>query len=389
MDSMKIVIDARWIFPELSGIGLYTQELIRALAVLDRQNEYILLFQSLEIRQRVAAYIQPDAAPNFHTELVPFGIFSLANQMRLPGLLRRWGADVFHSPNYMIPFRAFPAGGRRRTRCVVTIHDLIPLLFPEWTPKAKKTQLLPIFRRLMQAVGMRADAILTVSEASRRDILRVLRIPAAQQAKVVAIPNGVAAEYQPAVVPRVGNGKKTLLYVGRFDPYKNVTGLLVAFEQVRRQLPGQVRLVIAGAPDPRYPEAQNFARQHNLEADIEWRGYVSGRQLVAAYQEADVFVLPSRYEGFGLTALEAMACGTPVVCSNVSSLPEVAGDAALLVAPDDAAQMAEAIRRVLTESALAATLREKGLRRAADFSWRRTAELTLRAYAQVAIVPQP
>ncbi|TAN36188.1 MAG: glycosyltransferase family 1 protein [Verrucomicrobia bacterium] len=377
---MKIVIDARWIFPELSGIGLYTQELIRALAQLDRQHEYVLLFQYPEVMQRVVACAGLVAAPNFRTELVPFGIFSLASQIRLPGLLRRWGADVFHSPNYMIPFRAFPRCGRR-THCVVTIHDLIPLLFPEWTPKAKKTRLLPMFRCIMQAVGVRADLILTVSEASRRDILRVMRIPAARQEKVLAIPNGVAAEYQPPATPQTGARKKTILYVGRFDPYKNVIGLLVAFEQLRRQMPGAVRLVIAGAPDPRYPEALAFARRHNLETDIEWRGYLNGRQLVEAYQQADVFVLPSRYEGFGLTVLEAMACGTPVVCSNVSSLPEVAGDAAILVAPDDATKMTEAIRRVLTEPELAATLREKGVRRAAEFSWRRTAEMTLRAYA--------
>ena len=378
---MKIIIDARWIFQELSGIGLYTQELIRALAQLDQQNEYVLLFQQPEIQRRVTTYAGLETASNFRTELVPFGIFSLANQIRLPGLLRRWGADVFHSPNYMIPFCTFPAGDRRRICCVVTIHDLIPLLFPEWTPKAKKTRLLPIFRRVIQAVGARADLILTVSEVSRRDILRVLSIPCDRQAKVMAVPNGVASEYRPATTPRAPRDKKTILYVGRFDPYKNVVGLLTAFELLRREMPGAVRLVIAGSPDPRYLDATNFARQRGLDADIEWRGYISGQQLVAAYQQADVFVLPSRYEGFGLTVLEAMACGTPVVCSNVSSLPEVAGDAALLVAPDDAADMAQAIRRIMEEPGLAAALRAKGLQRAAGFSWRHTAELTLRAYA--------
>ena len=377
---MKIVIDARWIFPELSGIGLYTQELIRALAQLDQQNEYVLLFQQPEIQRRVTAYAGLETASNFRTELVSFGIFSLVNQIRLPNLIRRWGVDVFHSPNYMIPFRAFPRRGRQ-THCVVTIHDLIPLLFPEWTPRAKKTKLLPVFRRLIQAVGARADAILTVSEASRRDILRVFSIPEHSAQKVVVVPNGVALEYRPSTAPKTPCDKKTILYVGRFDPYKNVVGLLTAFELLRREMPGAVRLVIAGSPDARYPEALDFARQRDLEVDIEWRGYISGQQLVAAYQQADVFVLPSRYEGFGLTVLEAMACGTPVVCSNVSSLPEVAGDAALLVAPDDAADMAQAIRRIMQEPGLAAALREKGLQRAAGFSWRHTAELTLRAYA--------
>jgi alpha-1,3-rhamnosyl/mannosyltransferase len=259
---------------------------------------------------------------------------------------------------------------------VVTIHDLIPLLFPQYTPRALKTRFLFLFRALMRETAARADAILTVSEASRADIERLLKAR-----RVVAIPNGVAPHYQPVAPPQ--NTPRRILFVGRFDPYKNVIGLLTAFDLLRQQMPGAVRLVLAGTPDPRYPEPVNFARRRGLDKDIEWLGYVSGAQLVAAYQQADVFVLPSRYEGFGLPVVEAMACGTPVVCSAVSSLPEVAGDAALLITPDDAAGIAAAIRRVLEEPGLAAAMREKGLRRAAEFSWRRVAEQTRAVYEQV------
>jgi alpha-1,3-rhamnosyl/mannosyltransferase len=337
-----------------------------------------LLFDRPELQQRTWAEARLADKPNFRAALVPWRIFSPGGQLGLPGWLRRQGVEVYHSPNYMIPFLAFPRRRPHAIRCVVTIHDLIPLLFPQYTPRALKTRLLFLFRAILRAVAARADAVLTVSEASRVDILRLLGAPAGDARNVVAIPNGVTPQFQPAALP--ANTPKRILFVGRFDPYKNVIGLLTAFDLLRQQLPDAVRLVIAGAPDPRYPEPLNFARQRGLDRDIEWLGYLSGPQLVTAYQQADVFVLPSRYEGFGLPVVEAMACGTPVVCSGVSSLPEVAGDAALLITPDDAAGIARAIRRVLEQPGLAATMRAKGLRRAAEFSWRRTAQQTLRVY---------
>lgn len=375
---MKIAIDTRWIYPEISGIGLYTRELVTALAECDGKHEYLLLFDQPDLQARTWAEARLGDKPNFRPALVPWRIFSPGGQLGLPGWLRRQGVDVFHSPNYMIPFRAFPRRRPHAIRCVVTIHDLIPLLFPHYTPRALKTRFLFLFKALLREAALRADAVLTVSEASRTDILRLLGAPAGDARNVVAIPNGVASQFKPVAVPE--NSPKRILFVGRFDPYKNVIGLLTAFDLLRQQLPGAVRLVIAGTPDPRYPEPLNFARQRGLEKDIEWLGYVNGPQLLAAYQQADVFVLPSRYEGFGLPVVEAMACGTPVVCSDVSSLPEVAGGAALLITPDDAAGIAQAIRRILEEPGLAATLREKGLRRAADFSWQRVARETLRVY---------
>ena len=379
---MKIAIDTRWIFQEISGIGLYTRELVAALAECDRDNDYLLLFDRPDLQQRTWAEARLADKPNFRAAVVPWRVFSPAGQLGLPGWLRQQGVEVFHSPNYMIPFGAFPRRRPHAIRCVVTIHDLIPLLFPQYTPRALKTRFLFLFRAILRAVAARADVVLTVSEASRADILRLLGAPAGDAQNIVAIPNGVAPAFRPAALPL--NAPKRILFVGRFDPYKNVLGLLTAFDLLRQQLPGAVRLVIAGAPDPRYPEPLEFARQRGLEADIEWLGYLSGPQLVAAYQQADVFVLPSRYEGFGLPVVEAMACGTPVVCSGVSSLPEVAGGAALLITPDDAAGIAQTIRRVFEEPGLAAALREKGLRRAAEFSWARAARETLRAYERAA-----
>ena len=373
---MKIVLDTRWIFPQISGIGLYTRELVRQFAQIDRENAYTLLFDRPAVLEREAQETGFGAAPNFSARLVPYGIFAPAGQLRLPGLLAAAAADVFHSPNYMIPFLAFPRGRRGRTACVVTIHDLIPLLFPHYTPRALKTRLLPLFRAIMRETGRRADAILTPSASSRADVIRELHVPESRHARVVVTPEAADPRYRPAEQSATG---RTVLFVGRRDPYKNLPALVAAFAQVRRRVP-EARLRVIGPADARYPEAEQAALAAGLGDAVEWQGYVNGEDLLRAYQQAAVFALPSRYEGFGLPVLEAMACGAPVVCGNRSSLPEVAGAAALLVDPDDEAGIADALVRVLSEPALAADLRRRGLARAAQFSWEQTARLTLAAY---------
>ncbi|HPF98757.1 MAG TPA: glycosyltransferase family 1 protein [Kiritimatiellia bacterium] len=375
---MRIGIDARWIFPQVSGIGTYTRELIRELAALDRQNEYVLFFQDARIADDVTGAARLSDAPNFSTRLLDYGVFSPAGQARFPAELRGLNLDVFHSPNYMLPLFAFPKGRPGDLRCVVTIHDVIPLLFPDHAPRSRKTRMFPVYRWLMQQVGARADVIVTVSESSRRDVLEQLHIGPERAGAVMVVPNGVAPEYVPAAKePRAA---KTILYVGRFDPYKNACGLMDVFAAVRKKTKTEVRLRMVGPPDPRYPEARQRAESLGLNPFIDWVGYVDGAALIREYQQADVFVLLSKYEGFGLPVLEAMACGTPVVCSNRSSLPEVAADAAAVVDPDRVEDAAAAIVRVLDEPAHAADLSRRGLQRAAAFTWKRTAEQTIKAY---------
>jgi glycosyltransferase involved in cell wall biosynthesis len=387
---MKIAMDARWIFPQLSGIGLYTQELIRHLPRVDHRNEYVLFFDREESRQRIVELTGLADTPNFVTQILPYGVFSPRGQIQLPRLLRRLNVDVFHSPNYMIPFLGFPkkkedgTANRRkgqRSRCVVTLHDVIPLIFPTYAPRSKKARLFPVYRRLMIQVGIRADVILADSFASRTDVIRHLGIPTARSNSVLVVPAGVSPTYQSGV--RRPSQTRTILYVGRLDPYKNVTGLIEAFAQVRRALPDMdIRLKIVGPPDTRYPEARETAMRLGVDPRVEWAGYLDDAGIVAAYQKADVFALLSKYEGFGLPVLEAMACGTPVVCSRRGSLPEVAGDAALLVDPEDTSEAASAITRVFREEPLATSLRERGLRQAAKFTWMKTAAMTLKAYEQ-------
>lgn len=380
--NLHIVIDARWIYPQISGIGLYTRELLRHLPRVGADVRFTILFDRPEVRDREMAETGAGAAANVEARLVPWGLFAPASQARLPGLLRSLGARVYHSPNYMMPYLAFAPGGRGAVRAVVTIHDLIPLLFPQYTPRALKTRFLPVFRLVIREAARRATRILVPSRSTAEDVIRELRVPADRRGDVVVTPEAANPDYRPD--PAVKPAEPVVLFVGRRDPYKNLPALVRAFARVRREVPA-ARLVVVGPPDARYPEAGAAAREVRLGGAIEWRGYVDGPGLVRAYREAAVFALPSRYEGFGLPVLEAMACGTPVVCGNGSSLPEVSGDAAALVPPDDEGEIAAAIVRVLTDPAHAAALRERGLRRAAQFSWERTARLTLDAYRAAAV----
>jgi len=377
---MRIAIDARWIFPEISGVGAYTRELISQLARLDRENEYCLLFSDEVLRDRTREETGLSNAANFGSIIVPWGIFSAAGQFGFPGLLRRERIDVFHSTNYMIPLPAFRKRARRGARCVVTIHDVIPLLLPEHAPRSRKSRVLPLYRGLMKSIGARADAIITDSRASAADIARVLDIPGESADKIHAIYCGVSPRFTPAA-PHVRDSEtRRLLFVGRVDPYKNLALLVEALADACAKLPFPVNLTVAGSPDPRYPEAMQLAGRLGIEDRIHWAGYIDDDALVRLYQESDLLVHPSRYEGFGLQVAEAMACGTPVVCSTGGSLPEVAGDAAILVDPDDRAGLTASIITVLEDPRQAASMIDRGLGQAARFTWEKTATDTLEVY---------
>ena len=381
---MRIAIDARWIFNEISGIGAHTRELIRHLALVDRKNTYVLLFSDRRLVERTWAEACLSDKPNFKPDILPWGIFSPRSQMMLPLHLRTQRINVFHSTNYMIPLAAFPKGREGRVKCVATIHDLIPLIFPNATPRALKTRLFPVYKRLMLEVGARTDRIITVSEASRNDVITHLHITDERQSSVVVIHNGVSDLFKSSATPTaVRNGVQTILYVGRNDPYKNLVNLIEAFALARSRSPLPLRLQLVGPADPRYPEADNRIRELNLGAHIDRVGYQSASELIQSYQNAAVTVLPSRYEGFGFPVVESMACGTPVVCSDIPVLKEVAGNAALFASPDDVPAMANAIISAVNDQSLRERLIRDGLVRATRFTWLENARRTLELYTEL------
>jgi glycosyltransferase involved in cell wall biosynthesis len=286
---------------------------------------------------------------------------------------------VLHEPHYVLPPLV-------SCRSVVTIHDCIHLRFPQYLPTRGA---LAYARAQMGAAARRSDRILTVSEASKRDILEYFNVP---PEKITVIPNAIDERFlhEPTdealrlVAERYQLEGDFVLYVGNIKPHKNVERLVDAFHLARQAGFDELRLVVIGDELSKNASLRRAVHRYNLHKHVRFLGFLPDETLSAVYRLASVFVFPSLYEGFGLPPLEAMACGTPVITSNVSSLPEVTGDAALLVDPTDASAIAAAITRVLSEPGLREDLRARGLARARQFSWERSVKEIRDIYQQVA-----
>ncbi|WFB36577.1 glycosyltransferase family 1 protein [Kiritimatiellota bacterium B12222] len=375
---MKIALDARWIFAESSGIGQHTHMLIQGLVALNPDHEFLLLFDDEERAKRVMA----ETGCDWDREILPYGLFSLQNQLKLSGFLKKNGVDLYHSSNYMMPLWGFPRHRGGKVKAVITIHDLIPMVYRDHAPKSKKSRMYPVYAGLMREVAARADGIITVSESSARDVQALLGLEKRGPGKIHVVYNGLDPVFHEAhEVPR--HDPPEILYVGRLDPYKNVPQLVSAFAEARRKLPKGTRLRVIGPPDERYPEAMALARSQDLFPFMDWEGHVSFPTLVEAYRRASLLVLPSEYEGFGLPVAEAMACGTPVICSDASSLPEVGGDAARYVSAGDLFGLAAALVEVMNDPVLQGRMAEAGLAQAEKFQASTMAEETLKVYESV------
>ncbi|MCS7060312.1 MAG: glycosyltransferase family 1 protein [Anaerolineae bacterium] len=375
----RYLFDARVIQDHFPGIARYAYNVLAALP------------DHLEEDEVVVALVDPSACNNrfdltrLHRtklELLEYRapIFHLPALVRAPAAAQDSAAQ--HYPYYVRPYL-----GAARARSITTVHDLIPLTQPHFTPSAKDRLLI----RLLLSLAVQASAaILTVSEAAAQDIRRYW--PGARD-RLIITPEAADPIFTPqpadrraAVRAKFDLPERFTLYLASNKPHKNLVRLIEAWAILNSKLPdpqGEA-LVVAGHYDPRYPQAQ--ARVHSLGiADrVRFIGEVSNADMPALYSACTLFVFPSLHEGFGLTPLEAMACGAPVVCSNASSLPEVTGDAALLFDPYQPQHIAEACERVLNDPALQAELRARSLRRAARFTWAETARQTLAVYRQVA-----
>ncbi len=368
---MRIAIDIRKY--QDFGIGTYVRNLVRHLARIDQKTEYILFCRPSD-RDRIAL-----PSGNFRLIDEPAGPYSVAEQVRIPMSLRRERVDLFHSPHYVLPPLI-------NCRSVVTIHDCIHLMFPEYLP-GRAAYLYA--RMQMWAAAHRADRVLTVSETSKQDILRRFRIPADKVTVVYnAIDERLAVPPAPEDFERVRDRYQLndpfALYVGNIKPHKNLERLIEAFRDLRREPAFEsLKLVIIGDEISRYQGLRRAVHQHKLHKHVRFLGFVPPATLAVLYRLARVFVFPSLYEGFGLPPLEAMYLGTPVVTSNVSSLPEVVGDAAVLVDPYSAASIAEGMRKALTDESLRASLRVSGMARAREFSWEQSVGQIHQVYTEV------
>ncbi|MEK6333406.1 MAG: glycosyltransferase family 1 protein [Acidobacteriota bacterium] len=371
---MHIAIDAHSVGAELGGNESYASNLIKALAEIDQSNRYTLFVTRQAAVERLAG-----RWPNFevkrtspHTPLVRI-------PLTLSAELRRNPVDLLHVQYTAPPFAPCPV--------VATIHDLAFEHLPETFKRRSWMQL----RLTVRATARRADQIITVSDYSRDDIVatygiapeRITVTPEAAPAHFARVTNGNEIK---RVRESYGIAKEYILSLCSIQPRKNLVRLIEAYTSVRlSRPPGEFpQLVLAGKRAWLDRETIRAAERNSADRDIVFTGYVPDRDLPALYTGAICFVYPSYFEGFGLPVLEAMQCGVPVIAGNRTSLPEVVGDAGVLVDPFNEKEMADGIARVVDNPDHRAQLSVKGLKRAREFDWTTTAEMTLQVYKRAA-----
>lgn len=357
-----------------AGVSNYTEALLTHLGQIDRANRYTVYTTRGLGRAALGLppnfRVRPSLLPTINPRIrIPW------EQLLAPALLRLNGADVFHGVLNVAPLFC-------PTPSVITIHDLAFLVFPQTFRRVNRAYLT----WATKVSAKRAARILTVSEATRQEVIRLLGVP---PARVVVTYNACEERFRPpepaaieAFRRRTGLPERFILFVSTLEPRKNVPTLLEAYAQIATSI--DAPLIIGGGKGWLYDEIFAKVEQLGLHDRVRFVGFIDRDEQPLWYAAATVFTLPSLYEGFGMPLLEAMACGTPVVTTTSSSLPEVVGDAGLTVPPTDAEALGAALLRLLTDADLRAELRERGLRQARRFSWRTTAAQTLRVYHEAA-----
>ena len=373
---MRIGIDAHAIGARQGGNETYIANLIKSLAEIDGNNLYTIYLAdagaAAEWREKFTTRYQ-----NFSVRLLPPPTPLVRVPVYLTYELYKRPVDVLHVQYTAPPFCRVPV--------VVTIHDLAFERMPETFTRRGSFQLKLTVRR----TAKKAARIATVSEYSRQDLLDIYKL---SPDKVVVTYNGVESSFTPqpsvpneaeAVRKRFGVSRDFLLAVGSLQPRKNLVRLIRAYARLRSEREDfRPQLVIVGRKLWLTSEIFDEVKRQRWADDVILTGYVADEDLPALYRAARAFVYPSLFEGFGLPPLEAMASGTPVVTSDVSSLPEITGDAALLIDPNDERALANALIEIMNNDRLRAELREKGIAQAKKFTWRDAAEKTLRLYQE-------
>lgn len=365
-----------WNRPD-TGSGQYTRQLVYHLNRHISDLDVTLIYPHAGEPQQVPPSVRLHRAPASTGNLGKL----LFEQIGFPRACAEIGADVAHVPYWGPPLRC-PAP------LVVTVHDVITLAFRHYRRGLRPR----LYNALVSAAARGANHVITDSQFSREEIVSRLHIP---QERVTSIYLAPGAQYDArsdllldmAVAQKYDLPDFYVLYLGGYARHKNVMTLLLAYTYVAQALGEDYPLVLAGgkpSPGANFPDYGDYIRRSHLEKFVRWIGFVDEEDKPALYRNAMCFAFPSRYEGFGLPPLEAMACGTPVVTTSASSLPEVVGDAAFALDPDDARQMAGSIISLLIQDNFAEEMKQKGLQQAARFSWQQTAAETVIIYDRVA-----
>jgi glycosyltransferase involved in cell wall biosynthesis len=373
---MQIGVDARLIHHQPAGISRYTSHLLRAMAKADA-TDHFTIFQH---RRHRAPLIEQS---NFRRATLFSPVHTRLEQWLLPIELARFPLAMLHSPDFIPPLHT-------TLPTVITVHDLAFLHWPHFLTKDSAAYYSQIDRAVKHA-----SHIIVPSESTKQDLIAQLGVP---QSNVTVIYEAADERFVPLpleetraqITQKYGLPASFVLFVGTIEPRKNVDGLLRAFHHLcTKYSVAGTGLVIAGGRGWLYDQVLALVHELGLERSAYFLGRVPDHDLHRLYVAARCHVHAAHYEGFGLPPLEAMACGTPTIVSNVSSLPEVVGDAALLVNPGNWEEIAVAIHRLLNDETLHAELSEKGLQRASCFSWDLAACRTLEVYRQVVSLQAP
>ena len=370
---MKIAIDSRSATLHAgSGIGTYTKNLVLNLLNINSSDRLNVIWTG-----ELPSNIKKDNADIF---LISGRHGEFFEKFYLPNLLNKNNNDLYHIPQNGI---GFPFDSSINT--IVTIHDLIPYIMPETVGKGY----LKRFLRDMPYIISQAAGIITVSEYSKKDILRFF--PEFPEEKIFVTPLAANTTFKPLdknlCKKHIKDNFKVedpfILYVGGFSKRKNVKELILAFKHVKPSLNKNYKLIIAGSLRDEGISLKNFVESEGLSDSIVFTGFIEDSFLPTLYNAADAFVYPSLYEGFGLPPLEAMSCKTPVITSNLTSIPEVTSDAAILINPHNIDELSSALVTLLNNDSLKQNLAEKGYKRSQNFTWNNTAEKTFAAYKKV------
>ncbi len=362
-----IALDGRKYFD--FGIGTYIQHLVRQFESIQSRFSFLLF-----VTPGIAAEIVP---PNgWKLSTVSYGKYSLSELLLFGRKIRSHEIDVFHSPHYTLPFGL-------KGRSIVTIHDLIHLRFPQYFSVAQRAYSYGMISHALR----NSRFIITDTDFTKNDILRSFRVP---DEKIITIPLGVSEEFRRIEARSSVNDFKRkhrldlpyILFVGNTKPHKGLPVLLEAFKTIAASNP-DLMLVFVGGSLAVDKDLQSLINGSTIANRVRSLGRLSNEELVLAYNGAEIFVLPSLYEGFGLPALEAMACEVPVIVSNAGSLPEVVGDGALICESGNQGMFAEAIGNLLSSSALRKEIVMRGKKRAQGFSWSATARKTIEVYDKI------